>query len=200
MDAIRLYKKLDAYSRYASWAGGATILLIAIVITIAALLRKFTSVSTGDVTEIVGYLFAVAGAFGLSFVFIRRQNIRIDTAYNLLPRRVTAVLDVLASFAFFLTAAYLAYAAVETLVRSWVNDSVSITSLATPLWIPQLFWALGLVLLFVVTGFVFGLALVSLLRGRKDLVGRVAGMPSLEEEVHEFTGAAVDAAGEARNS
>jgi hypothetical protein len=77
--------------------------------------------------------------------------------------------------------------AVLAFKESWDLDSVSITTLETPQWIPQLFWAAGLVMCLVTLAFVTVYALIALAHRNWDLVARIAGVPSIDETVDEET-------------
>jgi len=79
------------------------------------------------------------------------------------------------------------YYAMVSFVDSWVNNSVSITTLGTPQWIPQLFWVAGLILFFVTLIFVVVYSIIALLQRNWDLVARVAGVPSIAETMQEET-------------
>jgi hypothetical protein len=59
--------------------------------------------------------------------------------------------------------------------------------MAFPLWIPQLAWAAGFILLCIVSGIVTLYACVAFVRGRHDMVNRLVGIPSLGEEIEEFS-------------
>ena len=71
--------------------------------------------------------------------------------------------------------------------NSWVTNSVSITTLATPQWIPQLFWVMGLCLFVVTVTFVTIYSVTALLQRNWDLVARIAGVPSISEVMEEET-------------
>jgi hypothetical protein len=79
------------------------------------------------------------------------------------------------------------YYAVISFADSWVNNSVSITTLGTPQWIPQLFWVSGLGLFFLTLIFVFIYSLTALLQRNWDLVAKIAGVPSISEVMEEET-------------
>ena len=80
---------------------------------------------------------------------------------------------------------FLASKAVDVFLTSWEHDSVAITTLATPQWIPQLLWLAGLVMFVITAGFVLLYALVALCRGDVARVQRVAGAMNMEEEIDE---------------
>jgi type II secretory pathway component PulC len=68
-----------------------------------------------------------------------------------------------------------------------VNDSVAITTLATPQWIPQLFWVSGLGLFLITLIFVVIYSLTALVQRNWDLVAKIAGVPSISEVMEEET-------------
>jgi hypothetical protein len=70
---------------------------------------------------------------------------------------------------------------------SYVNNSVSITTLGTPQWIPQMFWVMGLIMFTVTLAFVLFHALVAMLTRNWKLVTQVAGILTMEEEIEEET-------------
>ena len=79
------------------------------------------------------------------------------------------------------------YYAVISFVNSYVSNSVSITTLGTPQWIPQLFWVAGLGLFFVTLIFVVVYAVTAILQRNWDLVAKIAGVPSIAETMQEET-------------
>ncbi len=62
------------------------------------------------------------------------------------------------------------------------------TTLATPLWIPQIFWLTGLCFFFATLMFITLYAAVAFVRGDLGTVALVAGVRGVEEEVAEDTG------------
>ena len=79
------------------------------------------------------------------------------------------------------------YYAMIAFLDSWDKNSVSITTLATPQWIPQLFWVMGLCLFVVTVTFVTIYSITALLQRNWDLVARIAGVPSISEVMEEET-------------
>jgi len=64
---------------------------------------------------------------------------------------------------------------------------VSITTLATPLWIPQLFWVIGLIAFQMTLIFVAVYAAVRYWQRDDAAVNRIAGVPTVAEEVEAET-------------
>jgi hypothetical protein len=79
------------------------------------------------------------------------------------------------------------YYAGISFVSSYQANSVSITTLATPQWIPQMFWFGGLLLFLVTLIFVTLYAVVALLQRNWELVAKIAGVPSIADVIVEET-------------
>lgn len=174
---------VDRIARWAVWIGGALMLFAAILVTFDVLMRRFFGFTVGGSDEISGYLFAVATSWSFAFVLLRRGNVRIDALYLLLPRRVCALLDVLALLALGIFMGFLTERAFAVVTTTIDMGAHSVTPLRTPLVVPQGFWLGGLLLFQVAFVLVFLQAVVALLRGDNATVRRVAGVPSLDEEV-----------------
>ena len=183
----RIHGLLEWISRRAVWIGGAALLAAAIMVTVDVLCRKFLNVTMSGSDEISGYVFAAGTTWAYSYCLLHRANIRIDAVYNLLPRPVCAALDLGAVLLLLAYNGVLARRAWGAFAESWDKDSVSITTLATPQWIPQLFWASGLVFFEIVLLFVCLYTIVGLARGDLELVRRVAGVQSVAEEIESET-------------
>ena len=183
----RIHIALEWISRRAVWIGGAALLAAAVMVTLDVLSRKFLNVTMSGADEISGYVFAAGTTWAYSYCLLHRANIRIDALYNFMPRWLCAVLDTVAVVLLLIYNGVLAYRAWGAFSQSWERDSVSITTLATPQWIPQLFWASGLIFFELVLVFVLLYTLVGLLRGDLDLVKRIAGVPSVAEEIEAET-------------
>ncbi len=181
----RLHGALEHISRIAVWCGGAALLVAAVIVTVDVLLRKTFSITMSGSDEISGYVFAASTTWAFSYCLLHRANVRIDALYTFLPRPVRAVLDIIGAALLLLYISLLTDKAIDVFVTSWENDSVSISTLAVPLWIPQLAWVAGLMLFMVTLVFVTLYALVGLVRGDLDRVQIVAGVPSMEEGIEE---------------
>ena len=68
-----------------------------------------------------------------------------------------------------------------------MRDSVSITTLATPLWIPQLFWVIGLIAFQLTLIFVAVYATLRYWQRDDAAVNRIVGVPTVAEEVEAET-------------
>ena len=182
-----IHSRLERISQLAVWVGGAALLAAALMVTVDVLSRKIFSVTMSGSDEYSGYVFSATTTWAYSYCLLHRSNVRIDALYNYLPRKVTAILDVVGLLLLFYFMSIMTYYAMVSFVDSWVNNSVSITTLGTPQWIPQLFWVAGLILFFVTLIFVVVYSIVALLQRNWDLVARVAGVPSIAETMQEET-------------
>ena len=182
-----IHSRLERISQLAVWVGGAALLAAALMVTVDVLSRKIFSVTMSGSDEYSGYVFSATTTWAYSYCLLHRSNVRIDALYNYLPRKVTAILDVVGLLLLFYFMSIMTYYAMVSFVDSWVNNSVSITTLGTPQWIPQLFWVAGLILFFVTLIFVVVYSIIALLQRNCDLVARVAGVPSIAETMAEVT-------------
>ena len=182
-----IHSRLERISQLAVWVGGAALLAAALMVTVDVLSRKIFSVTMSGSAEYSGYVFSATTTWAYSYCLLHRSNVRIDALYNYLPRKVTAILDVVGLLLLFYFMSIMTYYAMVSFVVSWVNNSVSITTLGTPQWIPQLFWVAGLILFFVTLIFVVVYSIIALLQRNWDLVARVAGVPSIAETMQEET-------------
>lgn len=176
----------------AVWVAGAALIFAAFMVTIDVLLRYTFSISMGGADEITGYIFATGTAWAFSFTLFERANVRIDALYQLLPKPVCAVLDlisitVLGGFMLLVTkAAYsVFYGSLGWPFGESEFWSLSITPLLTPLAIPQGIWLVGLILFMVTITLVLARTVVALVQGDLATVARVAGPRTQQEEVDE---------------
>lgn len=182
-----IHARLERFSTYLVWIGGASLMIAAIIVTFDVLSRKFFNVTMSGSDEISGYVFACSTTWAYSYCLLHRSNVRIDAIYNILPRPVMATLDVIGLSLLLYYMWFMTKTSVLAFLESWELGSVSITTLETPQWIPQLFWAGGIVMFFCTLVFVTLYALVALLQRNWDLVRRIAGVPSIAEVVDEET-------------
>ena len=182
-----IHARLEKISQYAVWVGGTALLAAALMVTVDVLCRKIFNITMSGSDEYSGYVFSATTTWAYSFCLLHRSNVRIDALYNLFPRPVTALLDVVGLALLLYYMSYMTYFAFISFQNSWVSNSISITTLGTPQWIPQLFWVAGLALFFITLCFVVLYSLIALLQRNWDLVAKLAGVPSIIEVMEEET-------------
>ena len=183
----RLHSLLESVSRVAVWIGGAALLFCAFMVSIDVVMRKFFSITMSGSDEISGYVFAAATAWAYSYCLLHRSHIRIDALYGILPAWARGLLDALGLALLLFYMAYLTDKAIDVFVTSWERDSVSITTLSVPQWIPQLLWVTGLSWFVITLAFLLVYVLVSLLMRDVATVQKIAGAMSVESKVDEET-------------
>ncbi len=181
----RLTRLARTLSRVAVWVGGALTFASVLLITFEVIARRFFGVSMGGADELSGYAFAISITWAFAFTVLERANVRIDVLYQYLPVRVTAFLDWLSLVALGVFAVYLSYYGSLVALTSWEQNSAANTPLATPLWIPQILWAAGLVWFVVVLLLMLVRSSAALVTGDLDLVKALAGMKTAAEEADE---------------
>jgi len=182
-----VHRALTRISLWAVWAAGLALLLSAIMVTIDVFCRKFFSVTMSGSDEISGYVFAAGTTWAYSYCLLNRSNVRIDALYSFLSIRVRAVLDVIGIALLLYYMSYLTRKAFDVFWTSWTGNSISNTTLLTPLWIPQLMWFLGLALFVITLSFMLLYTFVALIRGNAALVQKLAGAMSAEDEIIQET-------------
>jgi TRAP-type C4-dicarboxylate transport system permease small subunit len=182
-----IHHRLEQISRVAVWVGGGALLAAAIMVTVDVISRKFIGITMSGSDEYSGYVFSAATTWAYSYCLLHRSNVRIDAAYNLMPRPLKGILDVLGLSLLLYYMSVMTYYAWISFAGSWTNNSVSITTLGTPQWIPQLFWLSGLMLFFVTLVFVTIYAIVSLLQRNWDLMEKIVGVPTITDTIEEET-------------
>lgn len=182
-----IHDKLEKISRYAVWVGGGALMLSAFMVTIDVLCRRYLGVTMSGSDEYSGYVFSASTTWAYSYCLLHRSNVRIDAIYNLLPRPLTGMLDVIGlSMLLYYMSVMTWYAWLAT-EESFVKNSVSITTLGTPQWIPQSAWFIGLALFLVTLVFVVFYSLVALAQRNWDLLNKIAGVPSIVDTIEEET-------------
>ena len=181
----RLLCRANTLSLGAAWFGGAITLASVLLICFDVLVRKFFGFTTGGADELSGYAFAISTSWSLAFVVLHRGNVRVDALYQLLPVRVSAVLDWLSLVALGVFMVFLTYYASFVVDTSWTQSSAANTPLATPLWIPQGLWFLGLVWMCLVLALMLVRASVALVTGDTPTIKGLCGVRSAEEEAEE---------------
>ena len=177
----------ERVSTWAVWVGGASLLLAAIMVAIDVICRKYLGVTMSGSDEISGYVFAASTTWAYSYCLLHRSHIRIDALYNTLPLPARAILDVLGITLLLVYVSVLTRYAWVAFATSWETGAVSITTLSTPQWIPQLFWVVGLILFCVTLVFVLFYAFVALISRNWIVVAKLVGIMTIEEEIVEET-------------
>lgn len=178
-------KKTEKISQAAAWCSGLLLFLAAIMIAFEVIMRKVFAYSIGGADELSSYALAISCTWGFSYTLLRKSHIRIDILYSRLPYAGRSFLDITAHLLlgiYIVTLSYYAFFVVQT---SIIKHSAANTPLATPLWIPQGIWFLGLLW--------FGFTIFIILAGtiyyrlnkKPDEANRLSGISTLDDEIKE---------------
>ena len=182
---VRLLDKSEKISQVTAWCSGLLLFLASIMIAIEVVLRKAFAVSIGGADELSSYALAISCTWGFSYALFRKSHIRIDVLYCRLPGKGRAFLDLLAYgllAIYIVTLSYFAFLVVKTSV---IKHSVANTPLATPLWIPQTLWLLGLFWFGLMIFIILAATIYYRLQGNTQLATKVSGISTLDEEIQE---------------
>lgn len=182
-----IHAKFLSVSRVAVWIGGATLMLSAIMVTLDVTARKMFGYTISGSDEISGYVFAASTTWAYSYCLLTRSNIRIDALYNLLDTRPRAILDVIGLLLLLYYIYLLTVNSFGMFLDNVEYNSSAQTTLATPLWIPQVFWLSGLCFFVLSLTFLSIYTLTALTRGDWATIDRIAGVRSMEQEISEET-------------
>lgn len=174
-----------AVSRTMAWAGGAAFLAVACLIAVDVVLRAVSGQSIQGVTEVGGFVLAVASAWAFAYALVCKAHVRIDSLYLLLPARARPWLDLVAlgTLAFF--AVMLSYHAASLFSLSWEFASRSLSPLQMPLWLPEGLWLFGLVFFAAVCMLLF-LRVLAALAGMGDPKARsLASLEPVDAEIED---------------
>lgn len=197
MEAIldRVIERAHIVARWAARCGGALLLAGAITVSIDVLARKLFNVSLGGADELSGYAFAIGTAWSFAFVVLVRGHVRVDALYVHLPAALAAMLDLVALLALLAFASVVAWYGWDLMAGSFNRGARSNSSLAVPLWIPQLLWWAGYAMFALTALLLAARVALGLLRRDVAAIARIAGARSTAEDAQDEIDSAQAAVG-----
>ncbi|BAS27936.1 TRAP transporter small permease subunit [Limnochorda pilosa] len=169
-------------SRFAVWVCGVALFGTAGLIGVEVLVRKLFRISTQGATEISGYVLAACTAWALADALLAKSHVRVDLVLRRVGRRTRAFLDLVALLMLALFVAPLAHFAFRVVTLSVTRGATANTTLATPLWIPQGIWTVGIVWFLLIIVLLILRVAIAIGRGDHEAAARVAGIASLDDE------------------
>ena len=133
----------------ASGALGAFFIVLIGVLMIAQSVLRELNVRTGAVNDVVAWFCAAAAFFTLAHAFKHGDFVRVTLLLESTSDRTRRALEIMALAIGSLAVGYLAWWACKFTYESWEFNDIAQGLLPLPLWIPQLSFALGSVLLWV---------------------------------------------------
>ena len=139
---------LDAVYLGAAVLGAVCIALICVLMVFQSLGREF-GLNTGATNDIVSWLCAAAAFFTMAHAFKHGDFVRVTLLLETVKPKTRHVMELGSLFIALLAVAYLAWWACLFTYQSYEFKELAQGLLPLPIWIPQLSFALGSLLLFV---------------------------------------------------
>lgn len=139
---------LDRLYDAAGALGAGFVLLILVLMIGQSVLREF-GVRTGAVNDIVSWCCAAASFFAMAHAFKHGDFVRVTLLLEALPPARRRVLELAALMVGSVAVGYLAWWACRFTYDSWRFNELAQGLLPIPIWIPQMSFALGALLLWV---------------------------------------------------
>jgi TRAP-type C4-dicarboxylate transport system permease small subunit len=133
----------------ASGALGAFFIVLIGVLMIAQSILRELNVRTGAVNDVVAWFCAAAAFFTMAHAFKHGDFVRVTLLLESTSDRTRRALEIMALAIGSLAVGYLAWWACKFTYESWEFNDIAQGLLPLPLWIPQLSFALGSLLLWV---------------------------------------------------
>lgn len=146
---------IEWVSRRAMGLAGWCYLAMTVLICFDIGARRLLGFSTEATTELSGYLMAIGMSWALAGTLLERGHVRIDVLLQKMPLGWRVVFHLLSLTALLLSIGFFIWGSVSLALDSLSFGSTDLTTLRTPLVVPQGLWAAGFVL--------FGLAALALM-------------------------------------
>ena len=188
-----MFQSLEWISRRAMWVAGFCYLLITVLICFDIFARKLLGFSTESTTELTGYLMAVGMSWGLAGTLFERGHVRIDVLVQRMSLRVRVWLHLASLLALVVSTGYYVYGAISIAKDSFAFNATDLTTIRTPLVLPQGIWAAGFVLLLLAALALTLRSVAQLTRGDLDTMDRSLMARTYEDEAAETLDAVAQA-------
>jgi TRAP-type C4-dicarboxylate transport system permease small subunit len=141
-------KFLDGLYAASAWLAGLSMVgvLLMVLLTIASRLFGFSAPGTD---AYAGYAMAGAGFMALASTLKKGEHIRVTLLLGALKGQARKAMEVAALLIATVLSGFLAFYATHLVWQSWDIGDISVGIDATPMWIPQVFMALGTVVFFI---------------------------------------------------
>ena len=142
-----MYAAVQWVGRRAMFVAGLCYLLITLLICFDIAARHLLGFSSEATIELTGYMMAVGMTWGLAGTLFERGHVRIDVLVQKMPLRVRVWLHLASLVALIVSTGFYTWGAVSLARDSFSFDATDLSTLRTPLVIPQGLWAAGFALL-----------------------------------------------------
>ena len=141
-------KLLNGLYDASAWLAGLSMIgiLVMVLLTVVSRLVGFSAPGTD---AYAGYAMAGAGFMALASTLKKGEHIRVTLLLGALKGSALKTMEVIALGIATVLSGFLAFYAARLVWQSWEIDDISVGMDASPLWIPQLFMALGTLVFFI---------------------------------------------------
>lgn len=146
----------------AAWLAALCVALI-FVAMIASSAARLLGIAVAGVDDIVSWLTAGSAFLAMAHAFRNGDFVRMTLVLEAVPLRIRRLMEPVAIIAGVIGTGYAAWWVVQSVIDSWRYQEMTSGLMVVPLWIPQIAFAVGAVLLFIA----FADELVNVLRGAK---------------------------------
>ena len=164
----RARRVLDALYLLAGQLAALSVLLI-FVLMILASVGRFAGWRVSWVADVVSWLCAASAFLAMAHAFKHGDFVRVTLLLEKLPAGLRRALEVVSLSVACVAIVYLAYWAVRFTLESWQFNDIAGNMVAIPIWIPQMGFVVGAILLAVAVVD----ELVIVLRGEKPTYVRL---------------------------
>ena len=141
-------KFLDGLYATSAWMAGLAMIGILVMVLLTILSRLFGFSAPGT-DAYAGYAMAGAGFMALASTLKKGEHIRVTLIIGALKGKAYKVLEVICLLIATLLSGFLAFYSARLAWQSLEIDDISVGIDATPMWIPQIFMALGTIIFFI---------------------------------------------------
>lgn len=141
-------KLLNGLYEASAWLAGLSMIGILVMVLLTVISRLFGFSAPGT-DAYAGYAMAGAGFMALASTLKKGEHIRVTLLLGALKGSALKTLEVIALVIATVLSGFLAFYASRLVWQSWEIDDISVGIDATPLWIPQIFMALGTLVFFI---------------------------------------------------
>lgn len=133
----------------AAGAIGAGFIALICVLMIAQSIMRQLGLRTGAINDIVSWFCAAAAFFAMAHAFKHGDFVRVTLVLEKLSARRSQQLELVALAIATVAVGYLTWSACLFTYESWEFNDIAQGLLPLPMWIPQMSFALGSILLFI---------------------------------------------------
>ncbi|WP_272972076.1 TRAP transporter small permease [Comamonas terrigena] len=141
-------KFLDGLYGSTAWLAGLGMIGILVMVLLTVLSRVIGFNAPGT-DAYAGYAMAGCGFMALASTLKKGEHIRVTLLLGALKGKALKTMEVTALVIATTLAGFLAFYSTRLVFQSWEIDDISVGIDATPMWIPQIFMALGTIVFFI---------------------------------------------------